>query len=384
MKIKPPPYYKVRKGRAYFELGAAADKIGMKRSVALGRDGEAARASGQKLYLEWRDRCGKGDVTKPDREWPAGSLGHFFASLRSRPRYRNLRPATRAEWEHVWTAYLGPAFGARRLDTVNPSEFEDFAEAVERSKGKAARWRMVKIARAMFAAAVKYRVLKASPALTVANSRPAGRSERWSAPEIQRLVESAERIGKHAMALAIRLGWETALSPIDVRALSLSQIKRDGRGAWIETQRAKTGEEVSAAISDGLYRDLLAYIEAVGLDPLPSAPILRTSRDARGYIKVRFVADFDLVRKSAFGNDERRRFQDIRRSANLEAAIGGATPEQRAEMLANSLHKDAELERTYTPATVERSRKMAEIRLQGRQWLAGQTVNLACLDGKKL
>ena len=61
-----------------------------------------------------------------------------------------------------------------------------------------------------------------------------------------------------------------------------------------------------------------------------------------------------------------------------------ATPEQRAEMLANSLHKDAELERTYTPATVERSRKMSEIRLQGRQWLAGQSVNLACVDGKKL
>lgn len=375
-KIDKPRYYKIRRRRAFFELGARADTVGMKRSIPLGPDGDAARAAGHRLYIEWREKAGRADFAPQRLSWPAGSLGHFFDVFRTRPKWAKKSAATRAEWEHVWTSYLGPRFGAQGLAKIEPSEFEDWAEGIEAKKGEAARWRAVKIARALFNAAVKYKVIVASPALTVANSRPAGRSQRWSAPEVNALVAAADALGKSAMSLAIRIGWETAMQPTDVRTLSLSMLKSDAIGAWIEKDRDKTGAPVVSAISRELHADILGYLASLGAQPLPDAPILRTSRDARGYLKTRFIADFDLVRKAAFGDAEARRFQDIRRSANLEAAIGGATAEQRAEMLANALDKNVSLERTYTPATVERSRKIAETRLEGRRWLARQSVNM--------
>lgn len=383
-KIDTPRYYKVRRGRAFFELGARADSVGMKRSVPLGVDGESARAAGHRLYLEWREKSGRADPCPERREWPAGSLGHFFEVFRTRGKWAKKSAATRAEWEHVWMTHLASRFGAQSLVKIEPSEFEDWAERLEAAKGEAARWRAVKIARALFNAAVQYRVLVSSPALTIANSRPPGRSQRWSASEVNALVSAANSLGKPAMSLAIRIGWETAMQPTDLRTLALSMLKTDAVGAWIEKDRDKTGAPIAAAISRELHADLIDYIASLGAQPLPAAPILRTSRDARGYLKARFIADFDLVRKAAFGDQETRRFQDIRRSANLEAAIGGATPEQRAEMLANALDKDASLERTYTPATVDRSRKMAETRLEGRRWLARQSVNTAGGNGKSV
>ncbi len=48
-----------------------------------------------------------------------------------------------------------------------------------------------------------------------------------------------------------------------------------------------------------------------------------------------------------------------------------ATPQERATILANTLHKSKFLEETYTPPTLELARKMAEKRQAGRAPLAG-------------
>jgi len=151
------------------------------------------------------------------------------------------------------------------------------------------------------------------------------------------------------MALAIRTARETALQPGDVRTLTLSKIKRDASGSWIETKRSKTGSNVISAISDDLAAEIAAYIAALPVAILLDQPFLRTSRDAHEYLKARFLIDFATVRKAAFGDAEKRRFQDIRRSANLEAALGNATPEERAAMLANTLDRDTQLDAVYTP-----------------------------------
>jgi hypothetical protein len=52
---KKPPYYRVRRGRAFFELGAQRGaQASMRTSYPLGEAGDAAKASGWKLYAEYR------------------------------------------------------------------------------------------------------------------------------------------------------------------------------------------------------------------------------------------------------------------------------------------------------------------------------------------
>jgi len=51
------------------------------------------------------------------------------------------------------------------------------------------------------------------------------------------------------------------------------------------------------------------------------------------------VSDFTLARQHAFSKEEKRRFQDIRRSANLAADLGDASTEEHTEMFATTSTK---------------------------------------------
>lgn len=136
-------------------------------------------------------------------------------------------------------------------------------------------------------------------------------------------------------------------------------------------------------ISGDLEREIEAYAASLPYTLPSGSPFLRT-RTGHEYTKARLIDDFDRVRKAAFGKAENRRFQDIRRSANVEADLGGASPEERAAILANNLHRDQFLEETYTPSTVAKSRKIMEARLAGRALLSGERRNAPLSDATKV
>ncbi|MEL6364328.1 MAG: hypothetical protein AAFR11_05760 [Pseudomonadota bacterium] len=376
MAFKRPPYYRVRRNnRAFFELGKErAAESGMPASTPLGQAGPSAEAAAWSLYSEYRQAVGKADPEPSAATFPNGSVGAWFEKYQQTASWAKKGASTREEWRHCWEQRIRPAIGERRMNSISPAEAEALFDQWEAESANI-RWRTVKIARALFNAAIKHHVIDRSPWSVVQNSQPPARQQFWRAPEIAALRNAARAIGKPAMALAIGIGWEAALQPVDVRALSPGMLSRDGAGGWFDSARSKTKRAILAAITAELLAEIDSYVASLGVALPPDAPILRTSRDAHEYTKTRFIADFDLVRKQAFGDDERRRFQDIRRSANLEAALGAATPEERAAMLANDLDKDKRLDRTYTPRTVEKARQTQAKRLEGRRLLAGQSVN---------
>lgn len=368
-----PKYYRVKKGRAYFELGRErAERAGMEPVTPLGIDGPRAKAEAYLLYAQWLEAAGKAEPTPEQPRHPKGSLGDWFLAYRKGAAWKRKSETTRAEWFAVWK-YIDPVLGSRPLRDISPAEFEAFALAIEEDHGPVRRWRVVKIARALFNAAVNYRVLAASPCNTAPNPMPRGRSDIWLAAEIVALMDAAERIGRPAMRLAIWIAWETMFQPIDVRRLSLAQRHADASGAYFHARRAKTGAEAVAAITEPLSASIDAYIEALPVALPPDAPFLRTTT-GHEYRKARFLDDFAKTRAAAFGKEETRRFQDIRRSANVEADIAGASPEDRAAVMANTLDKSDFLERTYTPETVAKSRKIAAMRQDGRKMLAQENI----------
>lgn len=376
------PYYKTRKGRAYFELGKArAEAAGMKSSYALGKAGRDTERAALSLYWEWQDRIGNPTPQKPNPH-RRGSVAHWHHKFRTTERWKRKSLATIKEWDYCWPL-INERFGNTLLNGVSPIDFERFYYTLETQKGEYARWRTVKIARALFKAAVDYDLINASPCLTLPNPMPKPRDAVWFAHEVATLVKTAQDAKYPAMALGIRLSWETLMSPSDVRKLTQAMLKRDNEGFYIKTTRSKTGKDVIVPISSGLSDDLIAYIDALDFDLMPDQPILRTVRDGRSYTKVRFTDEFARIRRMAFGEKETRKMMDLRRSGNVEADLGGASPDDRAEILANTLNKDAALEATYTPPTVAKARKLAKQRELGRAILDQESGNLQSVNKKR-
>ena len=101
----------------------------------------------------------------------------------------------------------------------------------------------------------------------------------------------------------------------------------------------------------------------------PHANLFRKMRGTHYRDRKQLGLDFSRLRNLVMPGDKRQ-LQDIRRSANIEMKLGEATPQERAELLANTLDKSKFLDETYTPPTVALSRQMADKRRAGRAALA--------------
>ena len=63
---------------------------------------------------------------------------------------------------------------------------------------------------------------------------------------------------------------------------------------------------------------------------------------------------FRAVRAKVFGDDERRRMADFRRSGATEALAGDASPEKLSTKMANTLSESNRLHDTYAPVSSPR------------------------------
>ena len=93
MRRDKPPYYKVKNGRVFFQLGRErAASAGMDSSTPLGLDGPKPRATAWAMYYEWREKSGKGDLAPEKKAYPKGSLGSFFETYRRTAAWRQESP----------------------------------------------------------------------------------------------------------------------------------------------------------------------------------------------------------------------------------------------------------------------------------------------------
>src|SRR5262249_22311095 len=93
--------------------------------------------------------------------------------------------------------------------------------------------------------------------------------------------------------------------------------------------------------------------------PKPLAPY---SKDTLG-------DDFRDVRRSVFGDADRRTLHDFRRSGAVEAIAGGAMPAELAHAMGNTLSASNALYATYVPSNRATLRSVREARRRGRSKL---------------
>lgn len=400
--MRDTPYLKQRGERWYFILGperavragwfwTAKDgvlirQIGKpKSSIPLGLAVDRVAIAGIKsqaaeLYEAYLVDAGLSPAAPPAdliSGYPADSLGAWFRTW-TRGDFADWKaksPRTREDYARTWSA-IDKAMGERPIHRITPNEFASAQQLWETEMSPSERFRTVKCARAIFAAAETHGIIDrgASPATILANPMPVGRNRYVIAARVEEWAAEALKQKKTGLSLMIRTAWAGAQSPVDVRTLTIAMLFQSAQGAYFRRERTKTRAELYIALSDDLSADIAAYIgdlEAkLKVALAPNAPIFR-KRHGTAYRERRELSqDFARVRAKVDAADKSQ-FQDIRRSANLEMRLGEATPKERATILANTLHKSKFLEETYTPPTLELARKMSEKRQAGRALLAG-------------
>jgi integrase len=363
------PYYRVKNGVGYWEPPAwARVKPYDMEGLTCGPDGPAARELARGRVELMRRLRTSGEVATIAPEWPSGSLGRFYERWTRTPGFGKKAQGTRREFDQAW-AHVPDRLKRKKITTIQAVEIERLHIDLE-TKGEWTRWRTIKKLREIFAAAKAHGIIPHSPAQTMSNPEPEGRSQLWTAAEVQTLIDKADELGKPDMALSIALAWATMVSPVDVRTLTRAMVFEDKGGLYIERKRSKTGVGIMADLDDWTTRRLRLYLGDKTVVALPSTPIIRQESGRAFKDRHDFARRFATIRKAAFGPDEKRQMRDIRRSANVEADLGGASADDRAKILGNALNTDPKLERTYTPPTLAKARELRKQREAGREIFA--------------
>jgi hypothetical protein len=348
------PYYIVKGGRGYWNPTAAMKRAGFA-SVACGPDGPDAWAIAATWNARWLQYRRGSEAPR----WPNGSLGEAFERFRGTETWARKAPKTRQEWEAMWRLHIAPYFGDHPPTAATLDRIDKWYALLLRDKGVREAHRAMKIWRALWrvAGAMKYCDPDGDPSLGIRRKTPTPRSAVWSEGEAVRLVKGAWRMGYRGLAALLAIAWDTQLAPIDCRRLTPTQMTRNGQRVTFAIDRAKTGAAALGTLCARTQRLLAAYIDALGAEPLPEAPLLR-HRSGGAYSKETLNKDFAKVRASVFGRSETRKIMDLRRSGAVEAIAGDVDDAALAAKMANTINTSRELQRTYLPvdpASVERA-----------------------------
>lgn len=370
------PYSVVRGGKRYWELGKRAEGSPVPAYEPLGLDDLKSQQRALKLYADYKTWL-KGAAAAQDDAlggYPPGSLGAFWTMWKQTDDFLvDKKERTREEYQYAWDRRIGPAYGATLVTRISVSDSEAFHRRMRKELSPREAWSTLKIWRALLVVLEKKQIIGKAPIGNVDNPMPVGRGQFWLERDVARMLRACYLMKADTMALLVRLAWETAMSAPDCRTFSVSMLRQDRGGWYVERPRTKTQKQARPPISEQLAKDLLAHAakrEAeTGVEQLKTAPLFRNTQGAP-WTKTYLSHEFATLRRVTFGKLEKRQFQDLRRSANLEADLGGASAEDRAALMANALDRNPLLDATYTPPTVTRGRKVRDARIIGREIMA--------------
>jgi hypothetical protein len=338
------------------------------------------------LNADW-DRVRRGLQVAPDPAYHSGAVGAAYQrAVKLREAERTAKGITwtkeqhkRDDWPRAWK-YLGPVLGDHFPDRVTPENLLNLRIKVAEKVSKTEAHRVIKVWRALWKkmAAMNMCSRDADPSLLFANTAPQPRQEVWQHREVVRLVQRAWRMGYRGLSAAMAVGWDTMLSPVDIRRLTAGQMARDGQGAIFFLDRAKTGRAAAGTLTRWSEAVLSTYLTSLGVDLHDAAPIFRTAGSEPGprggrrwlprpYTTSKMDHDFRAVRAALFGNDEMRQIADMRRSGAVEGDAGGASGDDMSNKMANTIGASNRLRKTYTPVNVVSVRRFDGARERGRE-----------------
>ncbi|MDB5501232.1 MAG: hypothetical protein JWR89_1134 [Tardiphaga sp.] len=348
-------------------------------------------------------------------KYPPGSVGDgFYRAMAIRRAARaqagiiwSVEQTKRDSWPRAWR-FLESEFGDCDPNTIEPEHFIAIDEKTGKTSGLIPRIEqevsvterhlVIKIWRALWQrmASMKYCDGNMDPSKAFENKAPDPRQATWMRREVLKLVQVAWRNNYRGLAVCMAVAWDSMLSPIDARSLTLEQLRVDTGGLMFALERAKTNKAAAATLSPWSEALLRAYINGFGAEFLRNVPIFRTTptltvpgrggrpRPSVPYTKDRLVKDFDKVRELAFGPDETRKFSDMRRSGAVEGDAGGGSVTDQSNKMANTVSANTRLRKTYNPVNVASVRRFDEARVIGSRNLEQNLTESISVDAVEI
>ena len=215
----------------------------------------------------------------------------------------------------------------------------------------------------MLNVAVHMTLIQSNPSFVRENTAPTGRHQIWSDVEAYMLADQAWELKFYGLSTAIRVTYDTQFSPVDVRRLTLSQLKSDHHGQYFDTSRKKTKKMALGTLSKRTCEVIDEYLAIIGFTIPPEQPFIR-NRSGAAYTKDTLGDDFRFVRNGLFPKDDRT-LSDMRRTGSVEAVAGKATPSMLSAKSGNTIGQSSKLHDTYVPT------KLAVVRSTDRARAVG-------------
>jgi hypothetical protein len=370
--------------------------------VACGEDGPAAWATARAMNERWKLARAAHLAGAPVGEcikmhnpmgaevtYPANSLGACFAQYRATNVWAGKKPRTQEDWWRGW-ALIEPVFGRRDPRGVALEDVDRWYAgdvAATGAGGLLARVGVREAHRAMKIFRALWKVGKSlkrpdgkrycvgdDPSLSIRRKTPVARALFYREGEAVRLVKRAWRMGFKGLACIYAIAWDTQFSPVDARGVTPAQWKSDLAGPLVKLERTKTGKDAIGTLSRRTVALVEAYLAEFrrGADMVAlrdSAPMFRTPGGRRWrpvpYSRNLLARHHRIVREVEFPGDNRT-IMDFRRSGAIEAVAGGASLEELAVGMGNTIDRSRELLGTYVPRQASVVRLADEARVRGR------------------
>jgi hypothetical protein len=202
-------------------------------------------------------------------------------------------------------------------------------------------------------------------------------------------VQIAWRMEYYGLAALMAVAWDSQLSPVDNRSLTLAQVRGDAVGPFFALAGTKTGTAAAATLTPWSQAILIAYLKKFGADLLDTAPLFWT-RDGRPISRRGDTGQWAAITAAAgifsrgrtpkipstrisararahLGEIEDRQLQDMRRSGAVEGDAGGGSVEDQSNKMANTINRNNKLRKAYNPVNVVSARRFDEARVKGGQ-----------------
>ncbi|MGS4947397.1 hypothetical protein ACVDG3_18115 [Meridianimarinicoccus sp. RP-17] len=327
----------------------------------------AKRARGLNTDVaEARKRGRRTPVTRATR-----TVAALIADYRASRQYLDRAAATRRTYDSLMNR-IDDRWGPHPVAVLTKVDMDRWYDDLLGANSVRNAEAIIRMASTLFAHAERrgWRPENSNPCARLGLRAPTARDRVLSWAETDHLVATAERMGLHAVSLAIDIAQLQGQRQTDILLLTPDQITPrtvadpvtgQPMTRWVlELRRSKRGTVGAMAVHLDLQPRLGAHLKRLPadaprllLDDRTGQPYARLARNGDGWDMTLFNKRFAAVRTAAgaampsLGDVQ---FRDLRRTFGQRARLGGASRDDAGDVLGNSAARDFALGQVYMGA----------------------------------
>lgn len=292
---------------------------------------------------------------------PARSIAALAAAYKSDPDFLGKKPATQTDYLKRLRVICA-RWGSAKAASIDKPAMRAWYVQIRDTSGVTQADRVLAVMSILMSHAelIGWRAENSNPCFRLKRTATPPRSRHASFEEIRALLDAADRLGLSSMADACLLSLlqgqrQTDIINARISDFTVSRVGDLPRWTW-KLRRSKRGTLGAMCLHPVVLDRIRARIEAGS----PETCIVLSEATGAPYSGDSFRRSFAAVRSSAAGEapslcagGDVLQFRDLRRTFALLARRGGAHDDDIADVLGNSADRDALLEETYMPASLE-------------------------------